>query len=245
MAANTLNGKTVAVIGGTSGIGYAVAEAALAEGARVIVGSSNAANVDSAVQRLGASASGWALNARDEAEVGAFFERTGPLDHLVFSAGDWGPIFTPDHIAELDLAVAGAVFDVRFWGAVAAIKHALRVLAPDGSITLTGGVVSRRPAKGGALKSVMCGAIEHLAQALAVDLAPLRVNMVCPGLIHTGVWNSIPEGERDAQLLEMTKQQPLPRMGAPSEIAQAYLYAMLARFTTGQVLVVDGGRSLV
>ena len=63
--------------------------------------------------------------------------------------------------------------------------------------------------------------------------------------MHTGVWNSIPEGERDAQLLEMTKQQPLPRMGAPSEIAQAYLYAMLARFTTGQVLVVDGGRSLV
>jgi NAD(P)-dependent dehydrogenase (short-subunit alcohol dehydrogenase family) len=241
MASNTLTGKTVVVIGGASGIGYAAAEAAAAEGARVIVGSSKAEKVKEAARRLGGEASGRTVDVSDESSVGAFFERVGAFNHLIFSAGDWDPILTPSPIADLDLAAAASVFTVRFWGAVSAAKHAIRTIASDGSITLTGGVLSRRPTKGGVLSSAMCGAVEHLTQALAVELAPIRVNMVCPGLILTDVWSSAPEAQR----LEMTKLQPMPRFGDPAEIAQAYLYAMAGRYTTGQVLVVDGGRTLV
>jgi len=245
MAGQSLSGKRVVVIGGTSGIGFAVAQGALADGASVVVGSSSAENVEAAVAKLGTGASGRAVNVCDEADVTAFFEHFGALDHLAYTAGDWGSFRTPRPIAELDLADADAVFAVRFWGAVTAIKHATGKISKDGSITLTDGVVSRRPRKGGALSTAMAGAIEHLTQALAVDLAPIRVNVVCPGLILTGVWDSIPEDMRAAQIEEMTKLQPLPRAGDPAEAAQAYLYAMRGGFTTGQVLVVDGGRTLV
>jgi NAD(P)-dependent dehydrogenase (short-subunit alcohol dehydrogenase family) len=238
MAMKTLDGKTVVVIGGTSGIGYAVAEAAQAAGARVVVGSKDTAKVKAAVDRLGANASGWAVDVSDEADVSAFFERAGAFDHLAFTAGDWAPILAPRPMADLDLADATAVFAVRFWGAITAIKHAMRTIAPDGSITLTSGVISRRPYKGAPLNTAMAGAVEHLAVGLAVDLGPVRVNVVSPGFILTDVW-------KDAPMAEMTKQQPVPRGGERSEAAQAYLSAMLGGFMTGQVLVVDGGSTLV
>src|ERR1700677_1240222 len=90
MSLPSLNGQRIAIIGGSSGIGYAVAECALAEGARVVIASSNAANVEAAVARLGESASGSVVNVNDEASVAAFFERLGAFNHLVFTAGDWG-----------------------------------------------------------------------------------------------------------------------------------------------------------
>jgi NAD(P)-dependent dehydrogenase (short-subunit alcohol dehydrogenase family) len=239
-----LNGKTVVVIGGSSGIGYAVAKAALAEGANVIVGSSNAANVEAAVSRLGEGAEGSALDVRSEAEVAAFFERVGALDHLVYTAGDWGSFRAPRAMVDLDLSQANDVFAVRFWGAVAAVKHAAGRIAQDGSITLTDGLVAHRPRKGAPLSTAMAGAIEHLTQGLALDLAPVRVNAVCPGLILTDVWNSIPAENRQAQLMQMTERQPLARPGDPAEAAEAYLYLMRGGYTTGQVLMVDGGRAL-
>jgi NAD(P)-dependent dehydrogenase (short-subunit alcohol dehydrogenase family) len=134
---------------------------------------------------------------------------------------------------------------VRFWGALAAIKHAQGRITTRGSITLTNGVVAHRPRKGAALNTAMAGAIEHLTRALAVDLAPVRVNCVCPGFVLTEVWNSIPEETRQEQLRRMTSRLPLPRAGEPSEVAEAYLYVMRGGYTTGQVLVVDGGTTLI
>ena len=93
--------------------------------------------------------------------------------------------------------------------------------------------------------TAMAGAIEHLTRALAVDLAPLRVNAVCAGYVLTEVWDRIPEDQREAQLRRMTERQPLPRAGDPAELAEAYLYLMRGTFSTGQVLIVDGGMSLV
>ena len=109
-------------------------------------------------------------------------------------------------------------------------------------IVLTDGQRAHRPAKGSPVVCAMLGAIEHLTRGLAVDLAPLRINAVCPGLIGT---------DRNMKMSEetranfMTAGQPLPRMGELAEIAQAYLYLMRGGFTTGQVLMVDGGRTLV
>lgn len=245
MTERQLDGQRVVVIGGSSGIGMAVARRAIEAGARVVIGSSDADKVQAAVRALGGRATGAAIDVRDEASVAAFFAAAGSFDHLVFTAGDWGGLRAPQRIAELDPVAAGDLFAVRFWGALSAIKHALGGIAETGSITITNGVVAHRPRKDGALSTAMAGAIEHLTRALAVDLAPLRVNAVCPGLILTDVWSSIPEDQREARLRSMTAMQPLPRAGDPDEVAEAYLYLMSGGFSTGQVLVVDGGRTLV
>jgi NAD(P)-dependent dehydrogenase (short-subunit alcohol dehydrogenase family) len=240
----TLHEQRIIIVGGTSGIGYAVAAAAQREGAAVVVASSRAANVEAAVRRLGAGASGAALNVNDPQAVEAYFAAAGPFDHLVFTAGDWDarPRGT---LAELDLERARDVFAVRFWGALTVAKFAHKSIAPSGSITLTDGMIAHRPRKGAALSVAMAGAIEHLTRGLAVDLAPIRVNAVCPGLVRTDVWASIPEAQREEQFQRMTRGQPLARIGEPGEVAEAYLYLMRGAYTTGQVLHVDGGGSVV
>lgn len=235
----------VVVIGGTSGIGFAVAQRVLAEGAQVMVGSSSAEKVDNAVSRLGDGASGHTIDVRDEANVAAFFKATGSFKHLVYTAGDWAALRKGGIIADLDLSNANDIFAVRFWGALASIKHAQGHISADGSITLTDGAVAHRPRKGAPVNTAMAGAVEHLTRSLAVDLAPLRVNAVCPGYVLTEVWDSIPEDARQEQIHNLTQRQPLSRAADPSEIAEAYLYLMRGTFTTGQVLTVDGGMTLI
>ncbi len=237
----SLEGQRVVIIGGSAGIGYAVAACALAEGAKVVLGSSSAANIAAAVDRSGGAASGRVVDVRSEASIAAFFETHGPLDHLVYTAGDFENIHDQVPLAKLDMAKAGEGLTVRFWGAVMAIKHALPRLSANGSITLTDGTLAHRPIKGLALVTAFGGAIEHLVQGLAVDLAPIRVNSVCPGVTLSERLAQLPA----EQIRKMTGHQPIPRGGDPVELAQAYIYAMRAGFTTGQVLVVDGGRTLV
>lgn len=240
MSAQSLEGKTVVVIGGTSGIGLAVAQAAQAAGAKVVVGSSQASQVRIALDRLGEAAAGAAVDVTDEADLKRFFEGIGAFDHLVFTAGDWRQ--GPGPLRDMDLGAAAEAFKVRFWGALASVKHAVPHMAEGGSITLTDGLYAHRPPKGGGgVGSAMLGAVEHLARGLAVDLAPLRVNCVCPGLILTDRNMRMPE----EMVKRFTAALPLPRGGDPAEVAEAYLYLMRGGYTTGQVLYVDGGRMLV
>jgi NAD(P)-dependent dehydrogenase (short-subunit alcohol dehydrogenase family) len=241
MSLITLKDQRLVIIGGSSGMGYAVAEGALEEGARVVIGSSSKAKVDSAVKRLGSAASGIVVDVQDESSVAQFFNQVGAFDHLVFTAGDDGSSYQVGPIAQMDLARADHALKVRFWGALAAIKHAHPNLSPTGSITLTDGVLSLMPLKGAFLASAFGGAVEHLVRGLAVDLSPIRVNSVCPGLVLTervAPWGTETIGK-------LTEKLPLPRAGKPEEAAQAYLYLMRGGYTTGQVIVVDGGRSLV
>jgi NAD(P)-dependent dehydrogenase (short-subunit alcohol dehydrogenase family) len=240
MPVPTLKGQRVVVIGGSSGIGFAVAEAVLAEGAQVVIGSSKAANVEAAVARLGQGATGGVVNVRDEASVQAFFEGVGALDHLAYTAGDWDRAQTGP-IADLDFAAAASGMDVRFWGALRVVKHALPRLSAKGSITLTDGVRTHKPAKGMPLSSAYGAAIEHLAKGLAIELAPVRVNAVCPGFVLTEIWNNVPP----ERLAKMTERIPLPKAGDPADVAQAYAYLMKGGYTTGQVLIVDGGVMLI
>ena len=206
----------------------------------MIVGSSSADKVGGAVARLGAGASGNAVDVKDDASVNAFFEGVGAFDHLVFTAGDWN---RPGGgtVADLDLATAPQAMSVRFWGALRAIKRAKSTISAEGSITLTDGMLAHRPIKGALLSTAFAGAAEHLTRGLAVDLSPIRVNCVCPGLVLTEMVAPWP----DEMVKRYVAGQPIPRGAAPDEVAQAYLYLMRAGYTTGQVIVVDGGRSLV
>ena len=240
----SLRQKRVVVIGGTSGIGLAVAQGAMAAGASVVVGSSSPDKLASIGERL-QGAEALAINVRDEASVEVFFAKVGAFDHLVFTAGDWGSFRNPTSLAELDIDRAKEAFAVRFWGAVACVKHAHKHIREGGSITLTDGTVAHRPRKGAPISTAMAGSIEHLVHALAVDLAPLRVNGVCPAGVRTDVWNNIPEAQRADSFKRMTERQLIKRIGEPEEIAEAYLYLMKGGYTTGQVLRVDGGATSV
>jgi NAD(P)-dependent dehydrogenase (short-subunit alcohol dehydrogenase family) len=241
----TLDGKRILVIGGGSGIGFAVAEGALREGAVVTVASSSAEKVAAAAGRLGAGATGVVLDVSDEAAVAGFFGEAAGFDHIATTAGDWGGP-RRGALGELDLAAQASLFRVRFWGALAVAKHGAAGLPPGGSLTLTGGMIAHRPTKGSAVSTAMAGAIEHLTRGLAVELAPVRVNCVCPGLIHTAIWEGfMPDAaRREAEFARLTGGQLVPRIGEPAEAAEAYLYLMRGGYTTGQVLQVEGGSAL-
>jgi NAD(P)-dependent dehydrogenase (short-subunit alcohol dehydrogenase family) len=237
----TIEGKKVFVIGGGSGIGFAVAKAAVAEGARVTIASTDFDKLNSAANRL-RDAETARLDVKDESAVRAFFDSAGTIDHIVFTAGDWGGARRAA-FSDLDLASAETLFRVRFWGAVAVAKHGAKCVPPGGSITLTGGMSAHRPQKGSAIATAMAGAVEHLTRGLAVELAPVRVNAVCPGAIHTEIWSKFPEHLREIEFARI-KRQLLPRIGEPEEAAQAYLYLMRGGYTTGQTLFVEGGSAL-
>lgn len=236
-----LEGRRVLVIGGSSGIGFAVAGAALKQGARVTICSSNAERARIAVAGLGGGDSA-CLDVTDETAIESFFANFGAVDHIVFTAADWGQV---DHVdlADLDLGAAATIFNVRFWGAFAVAKHAANSVAPGGSITLTNGMAAHRPQKGLVVSTSMAGAVEHLVKGLAVELAPIRVNGVCPGAVRTEAWDELTENFRAVQEARLAKQL-LPRVGETGEIAEAYLYLMRATYTTGQILRVEGGWSL-
>ena len=237
-----LDGKKVILLGGSSGIGYAVAEYALAEGARVVIGSSHAGRVDAAVAALGTKAEGNALDLADEAAIEAFFNGVGSFDHLVFTAGDSLKL---GEIGATDLSLARRAFDIRYWGALAAVKYGAPRIVQGGSIVLTTGVAALRPRSGWAFGASVCGAMEALTRALAVELAPLRVNAVSPGLIATNLWQNMSEEDRREMYEQAGKHLPVGRVGEARDVAGAYLFLMESAFATGQTVVVDGGAVLV
>jgi NAD(P)-dependent dehydrogenase (short-subunit alcohol dehydrogenase family) len=143
----------------------------------------------------------------------------------------------------MDMADAEALFRVRFWGAAILAKHAAWHIDDGGSITLTSGMSAFKPNKGTVMATAMAGSVAHLVYGLAVELAPIRVNAVMPGGVATEIFAGLPEEMRKTEEARF-EEQPLPRISTPEEVAEAYLYAMKATYTTGQVIKVDGGGEL-
>lgn len=238
----TFKDKRVLLLGGTSGIGLAVAEAAVYQGAHVIVASSQQGQVDAALVRLGAKGEGHAVELSDEKSVEGLFNRMQPFDHLVFTAGDsvWQRA-----VGDTELIDAQNFFGVRFWGAFLAAKHGSKLIRQGGSIVLTSSTLSRRAPVGFAIGAGISAAVEAFARALAVELAPVRVNVVAPGIVRTPIWDKLPEEQRQAFFAARGAALPAGKVGEPAEIAEAYLSLMRSTFTTGQTLFVDGGMLLV
>ncbi len=234
----TLDGQKIVVIGGTSGMGLATARAAALEGAEVTVASSRPERVDAALSELPEGCVGAVLDVREETQVAALFERVGEFDHLTFTAGD---AFMPCPLADLSLNDAHAIFNVRFWGAVAVIKHAAARIRPGGSIGLTTGTVGQRPVPGAALAAAGAGAAEGLVRGLAVELAPVRVNAVRAGAFRTPLWDGVTEAQREALFARLAQRTLTGTIGEPQQIAAAHLYLMQNQYVTGTVQTVDGG----
>src|SRR5579863_5625088 len=237
-----LSEKRIVVLGGSSGIGLAVAQQAVAGGARAIIASSNADRVEQALATLDGKAEGHTLDLSNERDIQTIFQKIGDFDHMVFTAGDTLQL----HVLEAtDLTKARHAFELRYWAALAAVKYASLHIRKGGSIVLTTGVAGRRPHKGWIVAASVCGTIEALTRALAVELAPIRVNAVSPGVVRTNLWLSMSADEREHLYESVGKALPVGRVGEPYDIAQAYLFLMQEGFSTGQTVVVDGGTVLV
>jgi len=228
----TLQDQRVVVLGGTSGIGLATAELAAAQGATIIVASSNPDSVKGALETLPDSATGEAVDLTNSGEVAAFFDRLEPFDHLVFTAGE---SLTLLEVGTMDLDKARKAFEVRYFGALGAVGAAASKIRPGGSVVLTTGAAGDRPAPGWSVAASICGAVDSLVRALAVELAPLRVNAVKPGVVRTPLWAGAMDYEQAAGGL------PVRRVGEPEDIAAAYVFLMNEPFATGSIVSVDGG----
>jgi len=237
-----LKGKKVVVLGGSSGIGLEVSRQAAELGAAVVIASSSAEKVRKAVAELGGKTTGTTLDLKDEAAIAAFFEQLGVFDHLVYTAAD--SLHVSD-LASTDLKTARHAFELRFWSLLAAVKYATPHLREGGSITMTTGIYGQRPVKGIPIVASIAAMMEGLTRSLALDLAPLRVNCVSPGVVRTGLWNTMSEEDREGFFDATAKQVPVGRVGEADDVAQTYLYLMMQANSTGQIVVVDGGASLV
>jgi NAD(P)-dependent dehydrogenase (short-subunit alcohol dehydrogenase family) len=237
-----LQGKRVIILGGSSGIGLAVAEQATSQGANVVVVSSNSERVKKAIQTVGGDAEGQTVDLSDEQAVAAIFTKLGSFDHLIFTAGDSLHVH---ELAATDLKQARRAFELRYWSALAAVKYGSPHIRKGGSIVLTTGVAGRRPHKGWVVAASVCGTIEALTRALAIELAPIRVNAVSPGVVRTNLWQNMSAADREHLYESVGDSLPVGRVGEAEDIAQAYLFLMQEGFSTGQTVVVDGGTVLV
>jgi len=238
----SFDSKRVVVVGGSSGIGFAVAEKAALQGAEVVIVASNAERVQEAVKGIGGAARGQTVNVSDEKAVESFFTNIGAFDHLVFTAGDSLQLHK---LADTDLKQARRAFELRYWSALATAKYGSPQIRNGGSIVLTTGVAGQRPHSGWVIAASVCGTIEALTRALAIELAPIRVNAVSPGVVRTNLWQNMNSSEREQLFESMGKRLPVGRVGEAHDIAQAYLFLMQEGFSTGQIVVVDGGTVLV
>ncbi len=237
-----MTNQRIVILGGSSGIGLAVARQASAQGAAVVIASSSATRVKEAVAALGSVAEGHRLDVSDEEAVQSFFEKIGAFDHLVFTAGDSLQL---TDFATADLEKARDAFALRYWAALAAVKYGTPQIRDGGSIVLTTGIAGLRPRKGWVFGASVCGAMDALTRALAMELAPIRVNAVSPGVVRTSLWQNMPEEDRESMYESIGKRLPVGRVGEAEDIARAYLFLMQEGFSTGQIVVVDGGTVLV
>jgi NAD(P)-dependent dehydrogenase (short-subunit alcohol dehydrogenase family) len=232
-----LKDTRILVVGGSSGIGLATAAAAAA-GAAVTIASRSQAKLDAALTGLGLKARAVILDTGDEVAVARFFAGEAAWDHIVISAAQTasGPVRT------LALADAKAAMESKFWGAYR-VARAARI-AERGSLTFVSGVLSVRPSPGAVLQGAINAALEALARGLALELAPIRVNAVSPGLIATPLWSAMADDKREAMFAGATARLPARRIGQPEDIAKAVLFLATTPFATGSTVRVDGGGAI-
>jgi len=235
----------VLVVGGSSGMGLALAGRLLAHGSEVTIAGRSPERLDRARGILGdpAGLHTVAADITREPEVERLFGSAGEFDHVVSTAADVSGVYVP--LPEMDIATARRVIDSKVVAPILLAKHGASRLRPAGSITFTSGIAAYRPAPRGSVVAAINGAIESLVYALALELAPIRVNAISPGWVDTPIWQQVAGDGKAAVLDAMAKRLPVGRVGQADDIAQAIEAVMRNGFISGTVVHVDGGQRLV
>lgn len=237
-----LANKKVLILGGSTGLGLATAKAAAAEGAIVTIVSNNPGRLAEAAQQLPPSATTYSVDLSSEAAIQSFFETFGKFDHLVYTAGE---NLSLSVIKDMDLADSRKYFDIRYWGAVAAVKYGAPHINTGGSVTLTSGIAAIKPTISWSIGSSICAAMEGFTRVMALELAPVRVNLVRPGLVRSNLWDSMDAGEKEKLFENFAQALPVKYVAEPEDVAQTYLYLMKQSYSTGQNVTVDGGALMI
>jgi NAD(P)-dependent dehydrogenase (short-subunit alcohol dehydrogenase family) len=236
----SLQGQRVVVVGGTSGIGFSTAKAFLDQSAQVIIASRSTEKLLKAKQALGGNVEAYELDFRSEEQAVEFFSKVGQFDHLVITAGEGAM----GDFRKLQVEKVQSAFESKFWGQYITVKAAIPFLNEASSISLTTGIYGKRPSKGASTLAAINSAIEGLMRGLTLDLAPIRVNVVSPGVVDTPVYAGMSEEQRSTMFNAISKQLPVGRVAQPEDIAATYVYLAKNGFTTGTVVVNDGGALL-
>lgn len=237
----TLEGRTVMIVGGTSGLGFATAQRLIDLGAEVAIVGRDVDKVDRARRELGARATVASVDAADASALRDFADGLVAIDHVVSFAG----LQPAAAIADTDHDMFASAFDARVWAARNCCAATAHRMPPDGSFTFCSGLSAARPRAGRSAGAVATAAVESFARAMAVELAPIRVNAICPGAFDTEVLRRAFGSDHHGALQRIATSVPLGRIGQPHEIAHAIEFLILNTYTTGITLRVDGGALLV
>lgn len=230
--------QRILIIGGSSGMGLASAQRLVRAGAEVFITGRDQARLDSASHLLQGKAVAIAADFTDPASLAALMGRVGRLDHLVLAAGGgaaWGPFA---HVTPQALRQA---FELKLIGYWQSLQAALPVLRKDGSVVMLTGAASRVAMNGTAGLAAVNGGITQMAQTLARELAPLRVNVISPGLVDTPAYDAMPADAKAGMFAAAGRSLPVGRTGRSEDIASAVELLVTNTFATGVLLDLDGG----
>jgi NAD(P)-dependent dehydrogenase (short-subunit alcohol dehydrogenase family) len=242
MSNATLSDQNAVVIGGSSGIGRACAQALKDRGATVTIVGRSKERLAKAHETLGPEVKTAAVDCADEPAAAKFFEAQEAIDHLIITVAG-GAALGPF----VDVSVTGVreTFEGKFWPYLIAMHHGAKKLKPGGTMTLVTGASAIAAVPTASSLGAVNGALEGMVKTLAVELAPCRVNAVSPGLTDTEAWSRIPDNIRENMYAQSAADTPVGRIGQPEDIAGAVMACIENGFLTGLVLPCDGGKRLV
>jgi len=235
----TLDGKRVVVVGGTSGIGFAIARKAHSQGASVVLAGRDASKAEAQAHELGERAHHMTVDVHEQASIDHFAMKVGQLDHLVLSAGRRSPILATPWS---EIAV---VFQERYVAAYELGRQLGPRLPSNGSMLLFSAGPADRTRPGTAVLAASLLAVESLARFLALELAPRRVNVLRPGLTDTPLHHDAAGSGPPPSVVAIADSTPVGRIGSPEEVAEGAMFLLTSSFTTGTVLTVNGGHHLI
>jgi NAD(P)-dependent dehydrogenase (short-subunit alcohol dehydrogenase family) len=241
MGEQQLGGQTVVVLGGSAGIGLETARLAGAEGADLILVGRDPERLRQAADDVGAARTA-AFDAHDPAALDAFFEGlAAPVDHIMITAG--GPHYAP--LADMDLDAAQEAFASLPMLAVRVARHAIAKVRPGGTLVFVGGTGARRPDVGLTVIAGVTAAMPAVVANLALEIAPVRVNLVAAGFVDTPLSARLLGEGLDARREELRSRLPIRRVVGPADVGALAVHLMTNTALTGATYDVDGGQQLL